>query len=111
MTLLFVGFGLWILIPDKEEEISDKKKYGAFLTTLVVFFIAEVGDKTQLATVALGAKFNSVLLVTLGTTLGMLAADGVVVFLGNNITEKIPMQIIRYVACVSFFVFAAWLWI
>jgi len=103
---LFVGFGLWILIPDKEEEISDKKNFGAFFTTLVVFFLAEMGDKTQLATVALGAKFNSIILVTAGTTLGMLAADGLVVFLGDNIVKKIPLQIIRYIACATFIIFA-----
>lgn len=106
LIALFVGFGLWILIPDKEEEISDKKNYGAFLTTLVVFFLAEMGDKTQLATVALGAKFNSILLVTIGTTLGMLVADGLVVFLGQNIIKKIPLKLIRYIACAIFVAFA-----
>lgn len=111
LTILFVVFGLWILIPDKDEEISDKKNYGAFLTTLVVFFLAEMGDKTQLATVALGARFNSVALVTLGTTLGMLAADGIVVFLGPNIVKKIPLHIIRYIACAGFIAFAVAIWI
>lgn len=106
LIALFVGFGLWILIPDKEEEISDKKNYGAFLTTLVVFFFAEMGDKTQLATVALGAKFNSIALVTVGTTLGMLVADGLVVFLGQNIVKKIPLKLIRYIACATFIAFA-----
>lgn len=103
---LFVGFGLWILIPDKEEEISDSKNYGAFLTTAVVFFFAEMGDKTQLATVALGAKFQSMLLVTVGSTLGMLAADALVVFMGPKIIEKIPLKIIRWFACGLFIAFA-----
>lgn len=111
LTSLFVIFGLWILIPDKEEEIAENKNYGAFLTTLVVFFFAEMGDKTQLATVVLGAKFNSVWLVTLGTTAGMLVADGTVVFLGQNIIKKIPLKIIRYMACAIFLVFAVSIWL
>jgi Ca2+/H+ antiporter, TMEM165/GDT1 family len=107
LIALFVGFGLWILIPDKEEEISEKRNYGAFLTTVVVFFLAEMGDKTQLATLALGARFSSVLFVTIGSTIGMLAADGLVVFAGEKILQIIPMKVIRIAACLLFLTFAA----
>ncbi|AGH94699.1 TMEM165/GDT1 family protein [Pseudobdellovibrio exovorus] len=106
LIALFVGFGLWILIPDKEECLDERKNYGAFLTTLVVFFLAEMGDKTQLATVALGAKFNSVVAVTIGSTLGMMVADGLAVFLGPRLLRKIPMKAVRITACFLFIAFA-----
>lgn len=102
----FVFFAGWILIPDKDEKLAESGHYGAFLTTAVVFFLAEMGDKTQLATVALGARFQSVLAVTAGSTVGMLVADGIVVFLGARILKKIPMQLIRRIAAVLFFLFA-----
>ena len=101
----FIGFGLWILIPDKDEGFSDERKWGAFLTTTVAFFFAEMGDKTQLATVALGAKFAAPLLVTVGTTLGMLGADGLAVFFGHKFTNKIPMQLIHRIASALFILF------
>ncbi len=106
LIFLFVGFGLWILVPDKDEEINKKNNYGAFLTTLVVFFLAEMGDKTQLATMALGAQFNSVILVTVGSTMGMLVADGLAVFLGPSLLQRVPLKNIRYVACAVFISFA-----
>lgn len=101
----FIVFGLWILIPDKDEDLEEKHRWGAFLTTLVTFFFAEMGDKTQLATVALGAKFISPLYVTLGTTLGMLGADGLAVFFGHKFTEKIPMKLIHKIASILFILF------
>jgi putative Ca2+/H+ antiporter (TMEM165/GDT1 family) len=101
----FIGFGLWILIPDKSENLKDKYTWGPFLTTTVTFFFAEMGDKTQLATLALGAKFADPLLVTLGTTLGMLGADGLAVFLGHKFTEKIPMLWIHRLASSLFILF------
>ena len=90
-----MGFGIWILFPDKDQESKDKHKWGPFLTTLVAFFFAEMGDKTQLATVALGAKFSSPMLVTFGTTLGMLLADGLAVFFGHRFTERVPMILVH----------------
>jgi putative Ca2+/H+ antiporter (TMEM165/GDT1 family) len=94
-------------VPDNDDGISEGQTRGAFLTTVVTFFLAEMGDKTQLATVALGARFNDPLLVTFGTTAGMLVADGLVVFLGQQITQKIPMRYIRYFASVLFALFGA----
>ena len=101
----FFAFALWILIPDKDEGLDDKYKYGAFVTTVIVFFLAEMGDKTQLATVALGAKFAAPIAVTLGTTMGMLVADGLAVFFGQKLTEKVPMKTIRIFACALFAIF------
>lgn len=101
----FIAFGIWILIPDQEEEFKDKHRWGAFLTTAVAFFFAEMGDKTQLATVALGAKFAAPLLVTAGTTLGMLGADGLAVFFGHNFTDRIPMQWVHRIASALFVLF------
>jgi putative Ca2+/H+ antiporter (TMEM165/GDT1 family) len=105
LALLFFGFGLWLLIPDKEEELSTERKSGAFLTTLITFFIAEMGDKTQLATIALGARYSQTVLVTFATTLGMMASNGFVVFLGDKILKKIKMSWVRLFACLLFIFF------
>lgn len=101
----FVGFGLWMLIPDKDEGLDDKYNWGPFLTTTVTFFLAEMGDKTQLATVALGAKYAAPLFVTLGTTLGMMGADGLAVFFGHRFTERIPMKLVHRIASAIFILF------
>ncbi len=101
----FIIFGLWILIPDQDEGFKDTKGWGPFLTTTVAFFFAEMGDKTQLATVALGAKYVSPVMVTVGTTVGMLAADGLAVFFGYKFTDRIPMKIVHRVASALFIIF------
>jgi len=105
LGMIFIGFAGWILIPDKDDGLNHNEKFGAFLTTVVAFFLAEMGDKTQLATAALGAKFASLTAVTFGTTLGMLAADGLAVFFGDSITKKIPLKNVRIAACVIFILF------
>lgn len=105
LGLTFIVFGLWILVPDKEEPFKDKYKWGPFLTTLVTFFFAEMGDKTQLATVALGAKYELPLAVTLGTTLGMLGADGLAVYFGHRFTDRISMTLVHRVASGLFILF------
>jgi putative Ca2+/H+ antiporter (TMEM165/GDT1 family) len=105
LAFIFFGFAIWILIPDEDEGLDDRKGYGAFVTTVVTFFIAEMGDKTQLATVALGARYHAPLLVTAGTTLGMLVADGLAVFFGDHLTSRVDMKWIRRFACSLFFVF------
>lgn len=101
----FIGFGLWMLIPDGDEGFQEKNKWGPFLTTTVAFFFAEMGDKTQLATVALGAKFAAPMMVTAGTTLGMLGADGLAVVFGAKFTEKVPMKWVHRVASTLFILF------
>jgi putative Ca2+/H+ antiporter (TMEM165/GDT1 family) len=101
----FIGFGIWILVPDADDDREHPARFGAFLTTTVVFFLAEMGDKTQLATVALGARFNSFLLVTVGTTLGMLFSDGLAVFLGEKFSDRISMKHLRWAASALFILF------
>jgi putative Ca2+/H+ antiporter (TMEM165/GDT1 family) len=105
LALTFFGFAGWILIPDKDEELKEGHRFGAFLTTTVAFFLAEMGDKTQLATVALGARFASPVAVTVGTTIGMLAADGLAVFFGEKLTERISMTWVRRGAALLFALF------
>ena len=95
LGLIFIFFAIWILIPDKDEQHPESEKYGAFVTTLVTFFLAEMGDKTQLSTVALAAKYGNVFHVTLGTTLGMMFSDGLAVIFGRSLTEKISMKWVR----------------
>ena len=105
LAATFIGFGLWMLVPDKEDEVKTENKHGAFLTTTVLFFIAEMGDKTQLATLALGANYSAPLAVTLGTTFGMLGADGLAIFFGHRFTEKISMKWIHRFASALFVLF------
>lgn len=109
LAALFVAFGIWILIPDKVEEAPAATGFGAFLTTAVAFFLAEMGDKTQLATVALGAKFQAPVAVTVGTTLGMLLADGLAVACGERLIQAVPMRRIRFAGAALFVGFAVWI--
>jgi Ca2+/H+ antiporter, TMEM165/GDT1 family len=104
LGLSFIGMAIWTLIPDKieEEETQIAQKLGVFGATLVTFFLAEMGDKTQIATVALAAHYGAPLLVVIGTTLGMLIADIPAVFVGNKFTEKIPMKLVHSIAAVIF---------
>lgn len=106
LTIIFFGFALWTLKPDTYEASSHHSThYGAFFSTVFLFFLAEMGDKTQLATLALGAKYQSSVQVTLGTTLGMLFSDGLAVFLGEKLSDKINMTWVRRIAALLFFLF------
>jgi putative Ca2+/H+ antiporter (TMEM165/GDT1 family) len=105
LGLSFLAFGVWTLVPDRAETPAESRRWGPLLTTAVVFFFAEMGDKTQLATVALGARFASTVQVTTGTTLGMLAADALAVFAGARFADRIPMRLFRRVAAALFFLF------
>jgi Ca2+/H+ antiporter, TMEM165/GDT1 family len=100
LGLSFIGMAIWTLIPDKieEEETQVAQKLGVFGATLVTFFLAEMGDKTQIATVALAAHYGAPLLVVIGTTLGMLIADVPAVFIGNKFASKIPMKLVHSIA-------------
>lgn len=107
LALLFFAFAIWILIPDKEEGLENYKTYkSALLTTIISFFLAEMGDKTQLSTFALAARYHEVFLVTLGTTLGMLFSDGLAIYFGKSIQEKIPMKYVRFAAAFIYVLFA-----
>lgn len=107
LAATFIGFGLWTLKPDTLEESEKPPRFGPFLTTTILFFLAEMGDKTQLATVAMAARYQSVLQVTAGTTLGMLFSDGLAVFLGDKLAGKVQMKWLRWIAASLFFVFGA----
>ena len=100
----FLGMAVWTLIPDKieEEETQVAKRFGVFGATLVTFFLAEIGDKTQIATVAMAAHYASPLLVVVGTTLGMLLADVPAVFVGDKLAHRIPMKLVHSIAAVIF---------
>ena len=106
LGLSFIAMALWTLVPDKidDEEASFGLKSGVFLTTLITFFLAEMGDKTQVATIAMAAHYPSPILVVLGTTLGMMIADVPAVFLGNSFAKKLPLKLIHAIAAGMFFV-------
>ena len=100
----FIAMAAWTLIPDQieEDETQVASRYGVFSATLITFFLAEMGDKTQIATVALAAHFAQPLMVVIGTTLGMLIADVPAVFIGDRIAEKIPMRLVQAIAAAVF---------
>lgn len=104
LGLSFIGMAIWTLIPDKieEEETTIASKLGVFGATFVTFFLAEMGDKTQIATIALAAHYAAPLMVIAGTTLGMLIADVPAVFLGNKFADKIPMKLVHGIAALIF---------
>jgi len=105
--LSFIAVGLWVLIPDKDdEEESGSLKYGAFVATCILFFIAEIGDKTQVATVILAARYEELLLpVVAGTTLGMLLANVPVACFGGALMRRVPLHWVRRAACGLFVLF------
>ena len=100
----FIAMAVWTLIPDKieEEETAVALKFGVFGATLVTFFLAEMGDKTQIATVALAAHYATPWMVVAGTTLGMLIADVPAVFLGDKLAGRIPMTLVHRIAAAIF---------
>jgi putative Ca2+/H+ antiporter (TMEM165/GDT1 family) len=103
LAATFIVMAGWCLIPDKAVEGPQAvRKAGAFLATLAAFFLVEIGDKTQIATVALAARFQSLTIVTLGTTLGMLIANVPVVLFGDAIAGRLPLRIVRIVAALLF---------
>lgn len=109
LGLSFLGMAVWTLIPDKidDDETRIATRFGVFGATLVTFFLAEMGDKTQFATIAMAAHYASPLLVVIGTTLGMLIADVPAVFIGDRLAAKIPMKLVHGVAAAMFAVLGA----
>jgi putative Ca2+/H+ antiporter (TMEM165/GDT1 family) len=106
----FIAMGLWTLIPDKfEDDDAPRTGRGAFLTTLVSFFLVEIGDKTQIATIALGARYGDVVLVTAGTTLGMLLANAPVVLAGDALIKRVPLTAVRIAAALLFVAMGGWM--
>jgi len=104
LGLSFIGMAVWTMIPDKieEEETKVAKKLGVFGATLVTFFLAEMGDKTQIATVAMAVHYAAPVMVVIGTTLGMLIADVPAVFIGDKLATKIPMKLVHSIAAAIF---------
>lgn len=102
-----IGMALWALKPDTLTDKPGRRPAGAFVATLVAFFIAEIGDKTQIATVALAAAYANLAAVVAGTTAGMLLANAPVVFLGKAFSERLPLKALHYVASALFMVLGA----
>jgi Ca2+/H+ antiporter, TMEM165/GDT1 family len=103
LGISFLAMAAWTLIPDEPPaEDAARPRYGVFVTTVVAFFLVEMGDKTQIATVALAAQFQSLVMVVLGTTLGMLIANVPVVFMGDALIRRVPMKVVRIVAASVF---------
>jgi putative Ca2+/H+ antiporter (TMEM165/GDT1 family) len=112
LGLAFIAFGAWALIPDKFEDSDhppERPGRSIFLTTVICFFFVEMGDKTQVATVALAARFHQVLLVAAGTTLGMMIANVPVVLIGEKAAAKLPLKYIRWAAAASFAALGLWI--
>jgi putative Ca2+/H+ antiporter (TMEM165/GDT1 family) len=105
--LSFVGFGLWSLHPDSLDGAPKYHKAGVFVTALLAFFLAEMGDKTQFATVALAARYDALAQVVIGTTLGMMIANIPAVWLGDRLAQKVPMTAVRILAAALFTVVGA----
>lgn len=109
LAVSFIGLGLWILIPDKaDDEEAPKVERGAFLTTAIMFFLAEMGDKTQFATIALAAEYNSLIAVVAGSTLGMMIANVPAVIFGDKVLNIVPLKWVRIAASVLFVGFGLW---
>jgi len=105
----FVAMALWALIPDKEDDgAASRTAGGVFLTTLVAFFLVEIGDKTQIATTLLAARFQDIAVVAAGTTLGMMIANVPAVLLGEAATRIVPLRYVRVAAALIFLVLGAW---
>ncbi len=101
-SLSFIFFGLWTLRGDKLSGEENAYKFNPFWTITIAFFIAEMGDKTQLATVALAAKYNTIVPVWLGTTTGMLIADSIGIIVGIVLGKKIPERAIKWISALIF---------
>ena len=106
LGLSFIAMAVWMLIPDKLDDEGESKglRLGVFGTTVVAFFLAEMGDKTQIATVMLAAQYHAYLWVVAGTTLGMMIANAPVVWLGDRLVKKVPIRLVHIISAVIFLV-------
>ena len=109
LGISFIGMAVWTLVPDKagDEESLAAKRFGIFGATLIAFFLAEMGDKTQLATIAMAARFGTPVTVVIGTTIGMMLADVPAVLVGDKFSEKIPVRLVHTLAALIFAVLGA----
>lgn len=110
VALGFLAMAAWALIPDEIDDKGAKRptRFGPFLTTTLAFFAAEMGDKTQIATVALGARYQAIALVAAGTTIGMMIANAPAVYLGDRIQRIVPMKAVRIGAAAIFAALGVW---
>lgn len=110
VALGFIAMAAWTLVPDKLDDDGEgfRHRGGPFLTTLISFFVVEMGDKTQIATIALGAQYQDVLVVAAGTTLGMMLANGPAVFLGEELVKRVSLKATRIAAALLFLVLGLW---
>ena len=106
LGLSFIAMAVWMLIPDKLDDDGDgaAPRFGVFGTTLVAFFLAEMGDKTQVATVMLAAQYSAYFWVVAGTTLGMMLANAPVVWLGDRLVKKVPIRVVHLVSALIFLI-------
>lgn len=106
VSLGFIAMAVWMLIPDELDDETDHinkwQKYGVFGATFILFFLAEIGDKTQVATIALAARFDSIFWVMLGTTVGMMIANAPAVFIGDKLADKLPIALIHKIGAFIF---------
>ena len=106
LGLSFLGIGFWLLVPDHIDDAAGSKvadkAFQVFMLTVGLFFLAEMGDKTQIATIALGARYNDVFSVTAGTTLGMMLANAPAVWIGQKFTKRMPIKWVHAVAAITF---------
>ena len=106
----FIAMAVWMLVPDKLDKEAGRKnpRFGVFGTTVVLFFLAEMGDKTQIATVMLAARFDAYIAVVAGTTLGMMLANAPVVWLGERMTRLVPLRVVHLVSAAIFLGLGLW---
>jgi putative Ca2+/H+ antiporter (TMEM165/GDT1 family) len=104
VAISFIGMGAWALVPDKagEDDRTEQRRLGVFLTTAVCFFLVEIGDKTQIATAALAARYHEIFIVAAGTTTGMILANIPAVFLGHKLTRVLPIGVLRIAAALLY---------
>ena len=103
LGLSFLGMAVWTMIPDQIDAAeTPMAKYGVFLTTLIAFFVAEMGDKTQVATVALAARYEAMAAVVAGTTFGMMLANAPAVYFGERIANNVPLKLVHGIAALIF---------
>jgi putative Ca2+/H+ antiporter (TMEM165/GDT1 family) len=103
LGLSFLAMAAWIMVPDEiDEQEAQLATYGVFVTTLIAFFIAEMGDKTQIATVALAARYESMAAIIAGTTFGMMLANVPAVYFGERIANKVPLKLVHGIAALIF---------
>ena len=104
LGISFIAMAVWMLIPDKLDTDTDQQslRFGVFGTTVVLFFLAEMGDKTQIATVMLAARYDAYFSVVAGTTLGMMLANAPVVWLGERVTRLLPLRTVHIVSALIF---------